>query len=128
MGGHGGLAAARQSPVTRPDWAVVECSVAEARVYPASTGTSRCLWPGSQGSRRDRPRTERGELATGTGAGAAAVLVCRVAMALNGARPGGRRGPAAPGLRPLGICGHTGFNWGLRKDSLSFSTIKPSFV
>lgn len=86
MGGHGGLAAARQSPVTQLDWAVVECSVAEARVHPASTGTSRCLWPGSQGSRRDRPRTERGELATGTGAGAAAVLVCRVAVALNGAR------------------------------------------
>lgn len=83
MGGHGGLAAARQSPVRWLDWAVVECSVAEARVHPASTGTSRCLWPGSQGSRRDRPRTE---LATGTGAGAAAVLVCRVAVALNGAR------------------------------------------
>lgn len=85
MGGHGGLAAARQSPVTRLDWAVVECSVAEARVHPASTGTSRCLWPGSQGSRRDRPRTERGELATGTGAGAPTVLVYRVAVALNGA-------------------------------------------
>lgn len=96
MGGHGGPAAARQSPVTRLDWAVVECSVAEARVHPASTGTSRCLWLGSQGSRRGRPRTERGELATGTGAGAAAVLMCRVAVALHGARspvPGGARQP-----------------------------------
>lgn len=108
---------ARPKPASaRPPWHVPVTGLAP-RTGRVSQGSqvvptaARCLWPGRQGSQWDRPRTERGELPTGTDAQAAAVVTCR-----RGRRPersavsGGRRGPAARGLRALGICGRAGLN------------------
>lgn len=71
-GGHSRPATVRQSPVPWLDWEAVGCSVAKARVRPASTGTSLSLgWRralgGGPAGRPDGPHGRLAPLAGLTG-------------------------------------------------------------